>query len=343
MARNTRYFVLCGELEKFIRTQTAGSLLPAEQTLADFFHVSKPTLRRAEDELVARGFLIRRNGIGIEIAGNPRGIGRKLIFLCHDICFFAKTVRSFCQTAETANYYSSVVPLSGDRVTQERILETILQQSPSGIAVYADPEFPFLEGFRLIEESRIPVVYLVRLPEGIRGNLIRMRSDRAFCNIVRSFYRNGCRKFALYGDSSVNCLAAAERLKGFLDGLRRCRLKAPPNRICTRAEQNNDFFEGFASSRNRPDAVCCLNDLCAGHFILEARRRSISLDGIAISGFDNLPLNVFLPHPLTTVEQPLTEFGQAAAELLIRQAENPGFAPVQKNMDLKVLSPEFYS
>ena len=68
------------------------------------------------------------------------------------------------------------------------------------------------------------------------------------------------------------------------------------------------------------------------------RRMKIDLTGIRLSGFDHAPLITFLPHELLTVEPPMAELGDCAAELLIRQIENPVFGFTQKKLASKLIS-----
>ena len=42
-------------------------------------------------------------------------------------------------------------------------------------------------------------------------------------------------------------------------------------------------------------------------------------DDVAIAGFDNIPLAAFTTPPLTTVAQPITEQGRAAATFLLER------------------------
>ena len=103
-------------------------------------------------------------------------------------------------------------------------------------------------------------------------------------------------------------------------------------------EETERFFEQFRHAGKRPDAVCCLNDVCAGDLIRDAHRRGIRLDGIRLSGFDHASLTAFLPHELLTVKPPFEELGKCAAELLIRQIENPGFGFIRKKLESRLIS-----
>lgn len=314
-----------------------GTFLPPENELAKMFGVSRPTLRAAEDDFVRRGILIRHKGVGCEIAAQPKGFGRSLVFLCHDLSFFASALHCFCETAEKHNYYSAVVPLSGNRQSQERILETVLLRNPSGIAIYTDPAVPELDGLSLLHLGSRPVLYLVRRPEGFPGDLLSMDNGIGLLEIVCRFYESGCRKIALYADKDANPRAVQERSAGFFAGLKRCRLKMRPELICTEDRHLDAFFRVFDSATHRPDAVCCMNDRCAGNFIRETQKRGIDLRDIRLSGYDNLPLNEFLPYPVTTVEQPLKKLGELAAEMLIHRVENPAISFLKKNIHSKII------
>ncbi len=68
----TRYQQIAAQLEHELRsTYRCGDYLPPENQLADRFQVNRHTLRRAVDELVERGWLQRRQGIGTLVLMRP--------------------------------------------------------------------------------------------------------------------------------------------------------------------------------------------------------------------------------------------------------------------------------
>ncbi|CNE80530.1 phosphonate metabolism transcriptional regulator PhnF [Yersinia nurmii] len=68
----TRYQQIAAQLEQELRgNYRCGDYLPSEQQLADRYQVNRHTLRRAVDELVQRGWLQRRQGIGILVLMRP--------------------------------------------------------------------------------------------------------------------------------------------------------------------------------------------------------------------------------------------------------------------------------
>lgn len=68
----TRYQAIAAQLEEELRTAyRRGDYLPSEQQLAQRYAVNRHTLRRAVDELVNRGLVQRRRGVGILVLMRP--------------------------------------------------------------------------------------------------------------------------------------------------------------------------------------------------------------------------------------------------------------------------------
>ncbi|MGF6565427.1 GntR family phosphonate transport system transcriptional regulator [Kosakonia cowanii] len=68
----TRYQEIAAKLEQELRTHYhCGDWLPAEQQLAARFQVNRHTLRRAIDQLVEKGWVQRRQGVGVLVLMRP--------------------------------------------------------------------------------------------------------------------------------------------------------------------------------------------------------------------------------------------------------------------------------
>lgn len=337
MARSSIYTALVGRIERKLGTLEIGDPLPSEQTLAAEFGVCKPTVRRALAELADNGLIIKKNGVGSIVVGTVRVIPRELIFLCCDLAFFHESLKSFGDCAVNANFLSSIVPLHGDLDTRVRIISTAIARKPAGIALYAGDDRTGRAGYRALAECGIPQLYLIRMPEGMNGDLLTFENEDGIAAVVRRLYEQGCRKFALYGDGDVNPYAAAERVRGFHDGMRKLRLIPREEWVCLTPEARAGFAEQFRDPRRRPDAAVCLNDVCAGNFYRMLTKAGIDPTGLRISGFDASPLARFLPFPLLSVKPPLAELGEAAAQMLIRRIENPAFGFVTRKLSSQLI------
>lgn len=330
MARSTRYLSLSRELERFICTLDIGDALPSEQTLSERYAVSKPTLRKALQELAARDVIRTENGVGSVVCNLPSCIMRELVFLCDDLVFFADTLKLFCSKATELNYIASIVPLCGTAQERKRIIQSVLKRNPAGIVLYS-------HGSEKINWNGA-LLHLMRRSCD-KGDLLCFHNGEAVAAIVKSLYQKKCRRFALFGTDSVSDCAARERTAGFQDGLRRVRLQFRPEYCCvneTAEEEKEKFFSLFLSEATRPDAVCCLNDTCAGEFLRELEKRGISADGLSVSGFDASPVSGFFRRKILTAAPPLKELGIRAAELLVRRIENPNFSEITETLKTEI-------
>ena len=333
MSRKNIHLGLTRKIEQYICSFPIGEMLPPEQEMAAFFEVSKPTLRLALAPIIEKGFVETVNGVGSRVRKHPQTIPGELIFVCSDLVFFADTLKNFSIKAANLGYISSIVPLCGDPATRTRILNTVFERRPAGIVLYTE------KSFCNPPASSIPFLHLIRRNETIPGDLLAIQNSQAMSRIVRNFYEEGCRKFALFGWES-NTNAAREREQGFRDGLNQVRLQVREKLICTRPEQCDDFFAGFGYPSRYPDAVCCLNDICAGTLFREMNLRGIPYGNLKISGFDCLPVTQFYPRPILTVRLPMAELGNRAAELLIRRIENPGLSELHEKLESELTMTE---
>ena len=68
----TRYQEIAARLEQELRQHyRCGDYLPAEHQLAARYEVNRHTLRRAIDQLVERGWVQRRQGVGVLVLMRP--------------------------------------------------------------------------------------------------------------------------------------------------------------------------------------------------------------------------------------------------------------------------------
>ncbi len=339
MARPTVYHSLLGALEARVAAMPRGAVLPPEQRLAEECGVSKPTLRRALAELAQRGLIAAENGVGNIALGARSAMRRELIFLCHNINFYSKTLVAFGEAVRAENYFFSIVPLDGDAFTQQQIVEAVAERNPSGLVIYADRAHGDLPVFRELAAGDIPLLFLIHCPAAAadRASLITLGIAEEISRIVCRLYDSGCRKFAFYGDELWSKAMLKERFAGFLDGMRRCRLKPQERLQCLAADGIDEFLLQFDSPAAAPDAVCCMSDNHAAELMDRLRRRGVDISGIRFSGFDHQGMLKYLPHPVLTVELPMVELGREAAGLILRQIENRSFKPLQKNLSCRIV------
>jgi LacI family transcriptional regulator len=88
----------------------------------------------------------------------------------------------------------------------------------------------------------------------------------------------------------------------------------------------------------KPDAIFAASDAMAIGAIRATRELGIRVpEDIAFVGFDDLPIATLSNIQLTTVRQPVVEFGIRAVEALIDQIENNGKKPYRIIMETELV------
>jgi LacI family transcriptional regulator, galactose operon repressor len=124
-----------------------------------------------------------------------------------------------------------------------------------------------------------------------------------------------------------------ERLDGYRNAMRDHGLPVDDNLIALGRyytaegrERPNDGYVAmrrFLQQANPPAAVFATSDLLAAGALQAIYERSLRVpDDISVVGFDDTYAPYFAP-PLTTVEQPMVEIGQAAARLVFQCLSDP--------------------
>lgn len=100
------------------------------------------------------------------------------------------------------------------------------------------------------------------------------------------------------------------------------------------SEQNGVLAaQQFLALRERPEALCLLNDAAAVAFIATVRGAGMEVPrDLSIVGYDDRPLAAFCWPPLTTVTHPVKAIAETVVELLLDRLENRySGAPRQRN------------
>lgn len=78
------------------------------------------------------------------------------------------------------------------------------------------------------------------------------------------------------------------------------------------------------SSQAPPDAIFAVSDTLAIGAMRGLRDAGLSVPGdVAVMGFDNIPISMMVEPQLSTVEQPMKQLGETAAELLLKRLREP--------------------
>ncbi|MFW5708834.1 MAG: LacI family DNA-binding transcriptional regulator [Chloroflexota bacterium] len=138
---------------------------------------------------------------------------------------------------------------------------------------------------------------------------------------------------ASYGHQHIGLILSPEsivftsyRFDGYREGLANAGLAFDPAYVATgdlSEESGRHAAETLLARAPRLTAIVACNDLMALGAMAAIKARGLTVgDGVAIGGFDDIPLARHADPPLTTVRQPIYEIGEQLADMLIHIIAN---------------------
>lgn len=178
--------------------------------------------------------------------------------------------------------------------------------------------------------SNVPLVVVGRPFHDNQVSYLDVDNVQGAYQVVAHLASLGYRRIATI-TGNTHSTVGLDRKEGYLKALVDAGLAVDPALIV-----EGDFTEagGYRAMQQlipaRPQAVFAASDVLALGAMRAARDAGLQVPGdVAFVGFDDLPLAALPDPPLTTVHQPIYEFGVRAVEILIDLIEN-GSTPPRK-------------
>lgn len=178
-----------------------------------------------------------------------------------------------------------------------------------------------------LRDDGVPVVLVNRYQKEDGGRLDTISIDNYKAGYVSTQYliRSGRNRIAIAcGDPGL--FLYTERLRGYCDALRAVGIEPDPALILQEPEEGQDGFFSLTKrimlSDSAPDAFLATADSKA--FVIMRALHDLKLRiprDVAVMGIDNVELAAYMEPALTTLAQPLTQMGEEAMRMLLRQIE----------------------
>jgi LacI family transcriptional regulator len=246
--------------------------------------------------------------------------------------FWPEVQRGVQEVADNANYQVMTFNTENEPGKLSSVCLSILGAGADG-AIICDLHESARDVHRLVS-SGIPVTYVGG------GHGVDRSVDRVGIDNVAAAREVGLRLAGREFDQiamiagSPDTTNGAERLRGFLDGLRDGGRSPATAEIAYgdfTFESGQRAMDELISGRGRPpDAVFAANDLMALGAMQSLRRAGFDIPGdTALVGFDDIAVARMVTPSLTTVDQPKRALGRRAAELLISRMSMDIDAPAR--------------
>ena len=234
--------------------------------------------------------------------------------------FFPSVIVGAQRVLRQAGYNLMIMQTGESYDTEVANTKTLLANRVDGLLVSMSHETNNYDHFRAFEKRDIPVVYFNRVIKGLGTHKVVADDYQGAFAAVEHLIQNGYRRIAHLG-GPPNLLISQERERGYREALQKYTLPILPELII-----HGDFTTQKAAIYARhlldlpqpPDAIFAVNDPTAIEILTLAKAKGIRVpEELGVVGFSDDPIAAHIGSGLTTVRQPTTKIGEAAANLVL--------------------------
>ncbi|GAA1987423.1 GntR family transcriptional regulator [Catenulispora subtropica] len=335
--RELKFRVLADRLRREIRQDgcAPGRRLPTEAQLAASFAVSISTVRRAVDELVAEGLVLRRQGSGTFVRDQrPEKVRPTLIGVVvpHSSFYYPQVLRGVEEVRAAAGARVQLTCSDYDQALELTMLDEMLEAGVDGLLLVPTLSGPEPAGayLRRLTGLPVPAVLMER-----RGGSLDDATEHVCTHHAAGAY-DGVRHLASLGHRRIGLAlrspspTAAPVTAGYRQAV--AELGGEPAEFESALEEWGPATADRCLRRLREagcTAALCFGDRQAALLVSAARRAGLGVPGdLALVAYDDEIADI--PDvPLTAVAPPKRLIGRTAAELLLNRLRNPGQPPRQ--------------
>lgn len=305
----------------------SGTNIIPERKLAESYHVSYGTVRKAIQSLVEEKLLTKIQGSGIFVADKPKTtsnphkrIGINVPTL--NLSYYADMVMTMEQIITDKQCEFILIRSDLGRNSENNRLESILQRTKlDGLLVAGEIS---CERFQNIKKIA-PDMQIIFLDGGVAGeevDSIKFDDESGAFAATEHLIRQGREKI-LFIDGGNKYINSRLRERGYLAAIRRYNIEP-----CIKYGQGFDYESGYnamqevISERNIPDAIFCVTDLVAMGAMQVLDNHLITIPNqVLIVGFSNLREADFTRPRISSVKVDFKEISRLAVTEMFDKIE----------------------
>ncbi|UOE46231.1 LacI family transcriptional regulator [Mucilaginibacter sp. SMC90] len=238
--------------------------------------------------------------------------------------FFPQVIIGAQERAKEAGYNLIIAQSDESYETEVANAKVMLAYQVDGLLVSMTRETNNFDHLKIFQRKGIPIVFFNRVcDEMIVPKVIVEDYEGAYAAVQHLIDRGRKRIAHLSGPESLSI--SHRRKSGYMDALKKNNIQADNDLIVhydLSLPKVKIYVNYFLTLPDRPDAIFCINDPTAIETIRIIKESGLRIpEDIAVVGFSNDYVSHLIEPPLTTVEQPISEMGRTAADLLLKQIE----------------------
>lgn len=336
-----------------------GERLPTELELASQLGYSATTVASAMRQLVREGVVQRRKRAGtfIQSQSSTKTVSFGAI-IYHVMPYYPETVFSAISQEIAHELEAEGNSLlvhdpayntceTAPEVTEQfkRIARRLIQHNVAGVFVLPQEienhhqQSLSTEALARLDKAKIPVVLLdrdiCRYPQRSHYDIVSIDNTRAGYVVTQHLLSLGRKRIDFVGINSSYSSAARERIEGYRMALTAHGI----NPILRNVHYVDMGVESVQKvMRSDADALVIINDSFAARLMRAALSMGRRIpEDLAVVSFDDLPQSQRLPVPLTTIRQPVYDFGRQAALTMFERIKNPERGPIDVHVPFELI------
>ncbi len=253
----------------------------------------------------------------------------------HD--FFSSAISGIEEVAYHSGY--TILVCQSNESFEREVVNTnaLIQQRVAGIIASISQSTKSESHFQDVIDRGIPLVFFDRACKDISASKVIIDDRKSAYEAVTHLIKRGYKKIAHFtGPKKLEI--CKQRLNGYLDALKKARIKISKELICHEGMHETDGYNSMDRLLKEniiPDAVFAVNDPVAIGAFQRIKEAGLKIPSqVGIVGFSNNKITNLVDPPLTTVNQPSFEMGKKAAEIMIKIIESDKQDDQQKTIVL---------
>lgn len=231
--------------------------------------------------------------------------------------FFAMVTKGVTEAAAARDVLVALVVPAGAELPEERQAELLRRQRVDGVIYLTNTGTIPAAIFEIGRSGPVVLVDEQVLGSGLPAVVSATRKGAR--DVAGHVLSLGHRRVAVIG-GPPELWTAGQRLAGFREAFAGAGIDPDTVPVVAGTYEHQSGYELAAqllAATPRPTALICANDLLAVGAMEYCRENGLRVPtDVSISGFDDVPMAVFLTPRLTTVRQPAREMGFQAASTL---------------------------
>jgi DNA-binding LacI/PurR family transcriptional regulator len=223
----------------------------------------------------------------------------------------------------TKNNYTVLIGQSHDDTEREiKIVDTMRKHRVDGIIVSLSKTTKSYEHFEQLKKHKIPVVFFDRVPANEDMYSVSCNLENSSVELVDWLVSRGHKQIGfIKGPDTIT--HSKQRLDGYLEGLKRHKLKADNLLVVSTdlgKKKTQEAVHKLLGLKNRPTAIIAFNDYVALDAIKYTRSQGLKINkDIFFVSYANLPITSYMDEPpIASVEQFPYQQAEKATEILLQ-------------------------